>query len=175
MTYVDLQCEWCGVWFKRKLAYFKRSGPHAFCSQRCTGLRRRQHKSDAEKKSEKRDYDAAYRQKNAERIKALKHAHFQNTYDPEKARVERKKRMPYHVEYLRRRMQDPAYRKAKVDYDIKRRAKIHYGPFADCDLILREIQNAVDARMTDYEIRLQQGTLNKNQNRKRKLYEQTRR
>lgn len=175
MRYIHLQCEWCGKKMQRLTVWFLRAGPHSYCGRECSGYARRKYRTPEAKQSAKADYDAIYRQKNADRIKHRKHEAFKAAYDPEKAKIERKKRMPYHVEYLRRRMQDPKYRQAKVEYDIKRRAKINYGAFADCDDILRKIEQSVALQMSDYEIRIQQGTLNKNLKRKRALHEQTRR
>lgn len=168
MTMIQLQCETCGAQFERQLTQYKRTGPHAYCDRECAGIGRRKGKTQAQKRSEKAAYDKEYRAVNITEIKLRKSEYFQKTYDPEKARVERKKRMPKHVEYCRR----PEYRKWKNAYDIKYNAKRAFGDFGEAAILLKEIETEVASRMSDYEIRLQQGTLNKAQTRK-KLYVKT--
>lgn len=164
-TIITLQCQWCGDPFKRRLAHFVRSGPNAYCSRECAGYGRRKEKSDAQKRAEKSEYDSQYRQEKRAIIKARKAEYFQRTYDPQKAAVERKKRMPYHVEYCRR----PEYRAKKHEYDIHYNAKRAFGPFGEAFVILNQLDAAIKSRMSKYEIRIQQKTLNKSQQRKRAL------
>lgn len=151
----------------RRKVLFIRSGPHSFCDRTCSGLNRRQHKSDNEKRAAKSAYDRIYRKKNRREIKRKKREHFQRTYDPIKAAIERKKNMARHVEYCRR----PEYRKKKHGYDIGYNARRRYGPFAEVAIVLRKVEAEVEKRMSKYDIRIQQGTLNKAQTRKKALYE----
>lgn len=72
----------------------------------------RRWKTIEEKIALKAAYDRDYRKKNAVRIKADHAAYFQRTYDPVKAAIERKKKMPVHVEYCRQ----PIYRAYKQGY-----------------------------------------------------------
>lgn len=170
-TTIQLRCEWCGAPVVRLLASWKKTGPHAFCDRKCFSANRVIERTVAQKKADKAAYDREYRVKNRRRIKRRKAEHFQRTYDPEKAAIDRQKRMPRHIEYCRQ----PEYRKWKKKYDSGYRAKKHFGEFADCAELLAKLEKTVAARMTDYEIRLNQGTLNKIQKRKRALYAQTKR
>ncbi len=76
-------------------------GALLYCNRLCAGRGRRKGKSKEQCVAEKRLYDIAYRAKNRAMLKVKKAAYFQRTYDPAKAAVERKKRMPRHVEYCR--------------------------------------------------------------------------
>lgn len=165
---VTLTCETCGTPFKRELSRWLKTGPHAYCDRECAGIGRRKGKSQTQKKQDKAEYDRQYRTKNRKRLKAIKAEWFQRTYDPEKARIYRKKIMPRHVEYCRQ----PRYKKWKSKYDLKYRNQRKFGAFADCAVLLAKLEKTVAARMTDYEIRKSQGTINKMQNRKR-AYENT--
>lgn len=162
---LTLQCEWCGATVMRTECVFLRNGPHVFCGRKCSSERRQQHKTDSQKRAAKADYDREYRAQNLRRIRRKKKAYFQRTYDPAKAAVERKKNMPRHVEYCR----SPEYRKWKHRYDVKYNAKRAYGDFGESFILLKKIENEVGKRMSDYEIRLQQGTLNKRQTRTKQL------
>lgn len=158
-------CAHCGSEADRPTGHVKRSrarGHRLFCSRKCGGLGRRQHKPKAQKVFEKRLYDMEYRAKNRAMLKAKKHAYFRATYDPAKAAVERKRRMPKHVEYCRR----PEYKKWKSNYDRQYRAR-EYGAWAECYLLLLDIDNEVNSRMSDYDVRMANGTLNKRQQRRR--------
>lgn len=170
-AYLSLICDYCGRRFQRLEAHIV-SAPcvHSFCGRECSGLGRRKGKTADQLKAEKAAYDRIYRAKNIRHIKALKREHFKRTYDPERARIERRAKMPRHVEYCRQ----PEYRKWKKKYDLKYRSKRLFGPFSESYILLQKIQKEVDKRMSDYQIRMQQGTLNKLQTRRRKLYEKTR-
>jgi CRISPR/Cas system CSM-associated protein Csm2 small subunit len=146
----------------------KRDGKPLYCNKVCFGLSRRTNKTDEQKKEEKRLYDIAYREKNLARIKTGKHEWFQRTYDPVKAAVERKKKMPQHVEYCRQ----PEYKKKKQVYDAQHRAKKQFGEFYESFLILQQIDQEVASRASKYEIGLENGTINKAQTRRRN-YERT--
>jgi len=146
--------------FKGEINRAIKNGYQVRCSQVCSGIARRSNKTPEQKKLEKQAYDKEYRAKNLEVIKAKKSAHFKKTYDPVKAAIERKKRMPKHVEYCRR----PEYKAWKVEYDKKYRAKQDYGEFADCFLLTQQIFSLIDNR----EIKYINGLTNKSQIRKRK-------
>jgi hypothetical protein len=134
----------------------------------CAGFGRRKNKTADQKKEEKRLYDIAYREKNLARIKAGKHEWFKRTYDPAAAAIERKKKMPQHVEYCRR----PEYKAYKQKYDQQYRAKKIYGEFHESFLILQKIDQEVASRASKYDIALENGTINKAQHRRRE-YERT--
>lgn len=133
-----------------------------YCDRRCSGLGRRKGKTKAQRVAEKRLYDMAYRAANLERLKAEKRAYFQRTYDPRKAAIERKKRMHLHVEYCRQ----PRYKAWKRQYDQKYRDS-EYGPFADAARLAIDLNREVKSRSSNYEIRRQNQTGNKRQDRTR--------
>ena len=141
----------------------RKAGLSLYCSRECSALGRRKHKSIAQRRAEKAAYDEEYRAKNAAMLKAKKAAYFALTYDPVTAAVDRQKTMARHVEYCRQ----PAYRAYKREYDRHYRAETEYGPFAEAFLALTDLQNEIDARSSDYEIRQQSGTFGKAQKRKR--------
>lgn len=137
----------------------KKVGLNIYCSKECSSLGRRLNKSEEQKKLDKKQYDAAYRETNKDKIKIKKHEYFKKTYDSAKAAIERKKNMPRHVEYCRR----PEYKAKKKNYDILYRAKINYGEFWESALIINEIEKHID----DREVRQENNLHNKSQKRKR--------
>ena len=146
-------CSHCGTKGDRLAGHINRArkiGASLYCNRECAGLgRRKPPKSRAQKIAEKAAYDRKYRARNIERLKAEKRAYFQRTYDPAKAAVERKKRMPRHVEYCRQ----PEYRAKKHIYDVRRYHEKAYGPLADASLLLKDLVSNINKRMTDYEVR----------------------
>ena len=170
MALMEIICASCGAPFMKATGEINRSirrGAPIYCNRLCAGIARRKNKSKAQKVEEKRLYDIEYRAKNQEKLKEAKSAYHQRTYDPEKARIERQKKMPRHIEYCRR----PEYREYKRAYDRKRRAQLQYGPFDECFLLLQDIDFEVGSRMTDYEVRIANNTYGKAQKRRRE-YEQ---
>lgn len=122
-------------------------------------------------KARKAAYDKRYRKLNRARLKAEHAAYFQRTYDPVKAAVERKKRMPKHVEYCRQ----PWYVAWKREYDKKRRAR-KFGAFADAYKVLLQLVKEVKKQMPDrFERYAQAGRQQWNpinqERRRRKIYE----
>jgi hypothetical protein len=162
---ITVRCSYCGDPIKRERGHVTRSsqlGLRQFCGRRCFGLDRRKGKTKAQKVAEKRLYDMAYRGKNRAMLKAKKRAYFERTYDPSKAAVERKKRMHLHVAYCRQ----PRYKAWKREYDRKYRAR-EYGPFAEAYMLAVNLNREVKSRASNYEIRIQNQTLNKRQARSR--------
>lgn len=159
-------CAHCGKPVRQSVSAINRAqriGAPIYCDRVCSGLGRRTHKTKAQKVSEKRMYDMEYRRKNRKLLKAKKRAYFERTYDPVKAAKERKARMHLHVAYC----QQPAYKRYKRRYDRQHRAQKLYGPFAEAALLLQKIEHEVSTRITNYEVRQINGTLNKTQERKR--------
>lgn len=146
-----------------------KAGLNIYCDRKCAGFGRRDNKTTNQRKEEKRLYDIEYRNKNKDMLKVKKAAYFKATYDPEKAAIERKKRMPKHIEYCRQ----PEYRAKKKQYDSQYLAKKNYGEFWESALLIMDIDNEVSARMTDVEIRQVKGTLN-NKLQRRRQYERER-
>lgn len=161
-------CAYCGKEGHRRSGEVNRAnrtGMNLYCDRECAGRGRRSLvvKSVDQQKAEKAAYDREYRERNREARKAQKAAYYKRTRDPIKEAEIRKSRMHLHVEYCRR----PEYRGKKKIYDRQYRAKKFYGDFAECFLLTMAIRDECLSRMTDYEIRLEKGTLNKSQQRKR--------
>lgn len=116
MSLITLNCTRCGKRARKLSGGVNRSrrlGLPLYCGRRCAGLARRKHKTKAQRIEEKRLYDIEYKKRNEAALKVKRAAYFQRTYDPVKAAIERKKRMPRHVEYCRQ----PWYREWKRQYD----------------------------------------------------------
>ncbi|MDP9954731.1 hypothetical protein J2X97_000368 [Epilithonimonas hungarica] len=155
-------CHYCQKEIEKTAGHVNRAkkmGLNLFCNRECAGFSRRSKLSDIEKKALKAEYDKNYRAENHDSIKKRKADYFKKTYDPAKASVERKKRMPKHIEYCR----TEKYKKYKKDYDKKYRAKKNYGDFWECKLLVQEISNEYENR----KIKEQNQLINKSQKRKR--------
>jgi len=162
----SLSCPQCATQFHAAQSHINRAargGSHVYCGRECAGIARRKHKTDDQKKREKAEYDKARRLELADRIKAEKAEFHRRTYDPERAAIERKRRMPKHVEYCRR----PEYRAKKAEYDREYRAKMEFGEFWEAAILALDIRRTCLELSDDTEIRRQNGTLNKHQNRRR--------
>lgn len=163
-------CDHCKTEFETEAGRVnraKRAAAPLYCGKRCSGLGRRLKNppTEAERKEAKRLYDAKYRTDKAEELKAKKREYFKRTYDPEVAAVERKKRLPKHLEYCRR----PEYRAWKKEYDRAYRAGKEFGEFAEAFLLLQDINGEIEKRASRYDIYLTNGTLNKALMRRRSL------
>lgn len=163
---MKVTCAYCGKDVQREVGAVNRAlkaGLNIYCDRKCAGLGRRVERTEAERKELKRLYDEKRRIDLADRIKAQHAAYFKRTYDPGKAAIERKKRMPYHVEYCRR----PEYRAYKREYDKVRRSKLVFGEFYEAAILLWELETEIADRATKQDIRATNGTLNKWQTRRR--------
>lgn len=143
----------------------KKEGYKIFCSLACSSEARRLHKTKEQKVAEKYLYDMEYRSKNKAMLKVKKAIAFQNRpeYRKEYEKEYRKKNMKRHVEYC----QDPEYKEWKKKYDSEYRAKRMFGPFWEAYLLTLNIDREVGSRMSDYEVRMANGTINKAQQRRR--------
>lgn len=162
---MKFRCAYCGSAADKTSGAVNRArvaGLNLYCDRKCASLGRRKGKTKAQLVEEKRLYDIEYRAKNLDRIKVYKREYSKRTYDPTTAAIERKKRMPKHVEYCRR----PEYRVKKSVYDRKRRAA-EYGDFAEAFLLTIDLNREIKGRMTNHEIKWENGTANKAQHRKR--------
>lgn len=147
---VTVACAHCGRLHEKLPGHVNRArkqGMKLFCGRRCMGLAKRTGKTKLQRVKEKRLYDAEYRRKNRALLKEKKAAYFRQTYDPAKAAVERKKRMPRHVEYCRQ----PKYKAYKREYDRQYRAK-EYGPFAEAYMLAIDLNREIKQRMSNHEI-----------------------
>ena len=165
---VLLACPVCQQPFYRRAAEVRyRLGKgkcrRVFCSRACSQeSRKTDFRTPEQKKVDKATYDAQYASKNKDRIKARNAAYFKRTYDPAKASIERKAKMPRHVEYCRR----PEYRAYKRIYDARRRSSA-YGEFSEVYTTLMDLNKAITCRSKKKEIYETNNTLNKSQRRKR--------
>jgi len=163
-----MNCALCGGLVRQPVGAINRAianGQRIYCGRKCAGLGRRKLIQSDEKKEAKRLYDAARRERLRDEICAYKREHHKRTYDPAKAAVERKARMPKHVEYCRR----PEYVAYKSSYDQQRRAKIQFGEFYESALLLMQVESEIESRATRQQIMQANGTYNKAQARKRTL------
>ncbi len=119
-------------------------------------MRPRDRRSKGQKVKDKRLYDIEYRKRNRDLLKAKQQAYHLKTYDPDKERIKRKERMPRHVEYCRQ----PEYKRWKREYDRQYRAK-KYGPFAESYMLTIDLNRAIKGRMTNEQIKWENGTFNK--------------
>jgi hypothetical protein len=163
-------CPQCKLPFKAsagRVNQAQKRGAPLYCDRICSGLARRLAcpPTDEQRRAAKAAYDAVYRDRNLERIKAWKADHYRRTRDPVKEAAIRKARMHLHVEYCRR----PEYKAWKSAYDTQYRAKKDFGPFAEAALLLQDIEREIDAQATRYEVYRTNGTLNKAQTRRRAL------
>lgn len=150
-------CDHCKKEFQAK------SNRAKYCGKPCSYLGHRKNKSTEQMKKEKAEYDRQYRLKNKEMLKKKKAEWFQRTYDPEKARIERKKNIQRHVEYCRQ----PKYRAKKKLYDQKRLATKNYGEFWEASITLVALQKQCRSKISAYESRKERGLLNKTLERSR--------
>ncbi len=146
-----------------------RQGAPLYCDRECAGLGRRKHKSLAQRKAEKAEYDRRRRRELGDELLAKKREayHAAVAADPDsvraKQREHRRKRKAAHLEYCRR----PEYREWKRQYDRRHLAEKHFGPFAEAALVLRDLEQAVLDRASRYDLDLASGKLNKATRRKR--------
>ena len=146
-------CRSCGDVVRQKPSAINRAireGKPLYCDRTCAGIARRI--STSQKKRQKRIYDANRRIEKAAEIREKKADYHQRTYNPEKAREQRRAGMGRHVQYCRR----PEYVAKKADYDLDRRAK-EYGPYADAYLLLLDLEREIRSRATSYERRKARG------------------
>lgn len=163
------RCAHCGKVADKSAGHVNRArerGLNLYCNRRCSGLGRRQGKTKTQKVAEKKAYDAEYRIKNREALKAKKHEHFKRTYDPVEAAKVRKARMPYHVEYCRQ----PAYKAKKRDYDRRHRAA-EFGEFAEAYMLTIDLNREIKGRKTNEQIKYENGRTNLSQRREREAHQ----
>jgi len=160
MTIVN--CQYCNKEIEKRecdIVRANKEGYKLFCDLTCAGLSHRVERTKEEKKLLKREYDIKFRAERAETIKAKKAEYFKRTYNPEKAAIGRKERMPKHVEYCRR----PEYKAWKKEYDQTFRAKKTYGEFWEAAIILFELEANIDNKLAKKDNNL----INKSLKRKR--------
>ena len=145
-----------------------RKGAPLYCSKACFSIARRKNKTREQLKEQKRLYDQEYRAKNKDRLKIKKAAAYKADPPRERERAYRQAHMKRHVAYCR----NPSYVAWKKKYDRAYRCKKSFGGYWEAASILLEIEDEIDSRATDYNIRCANGTLNKKLERGRS-YERT--
>lgn len=144
---MKLTCAHCSVEFERCAGHVNRQRRVAgenvpfFCSQACSGARRRQ--SIEEKKRKKSEYDRLRREELAEELRVKRKEYHRRTYNPAKAAEKRKDRMGWHVEYCRRYYADPDRKQAKVKYDFRQRNKELDEEWQEAFAVLLELEREV--------------------------------
>jgi len=159
------RCAHCGKIVDKPSGHVNRArkaGLNLYCNRRCSGFGRRTGKTQAQKREEKRLYDIEYQAKNREKRLAQKREYHKRTYDPVEAAKARKKRMPYHVEYCRR----PDYKAWKREYDRRYRAA-EFGEFAEAYMLTIDLNREIKGRITNAQVKYQNGCTNKSQRRER--------
>jgi hypothetical protein len=165
MTMRRIKCAHCGKrpWKPvQAINRAERAGAPLYCNRTCAGLARRNGKTKAQRREEKRLYDMNNRATNPT-LKARRHEQHLRNYDPVAAAVVRKARMPQHLEYCRR----PEYRAWKSAYDKRHLAEKQYGPAAEAAMVLRDLEREIRSRMNAYEVAQASGTFGKRQGRQR--------
>lgn len=118
----------------------KKLGKNIYCNRICSGLGRRKNLTKEQKIQQKSDYDAKYRKEQADALKLRKAEYHKKSYDPQKAAIARKARMPYHVEYCRK----PEYQAKKAEYDKRHLSQKKYGEFWESALILNDLERKIN-------------------------------
>lgn len=166
MSTIQFTCPQCGGLAEKDIGNYNRAikgGYKVYCSRVCSGIGRRSGKTVDQLKAEKAEYDKQYRYYQKDCIKEKKAAAFKKDYaaNPEKYKEERKRRYPKHLKYL----QSPEYKKWKREYDQHYVSKRLYGEFAECHILLKQIDKTNDYTK---EQRFQDGLLSRTTKSKRK-------
>src|ERR1700682_3326939 len=161
---MKFKCAYCRKVADKPKGHVNRAraqGLNLYCDRRCSGLGRRDGKTKAQRREEKRLYDMEYR-KTSPTLKARRHSFHVRTYDPAKAAIGRKKRAPAHAEYCRQ----PWYKAWKKEYDARYRAS-KLGAFAEAYQLTIELNREIKRRFNHDQIKYENGCTNKSQRRER--------
>lgn len=159
---MTIQCHWCGKDIEKKTGHINRAkkmGLNLFCGRVCFGLNRRTTQED--KIEKKRLYDIEYRAKNDAIRRVQQKAYNESPAGRAMQKRNREKFKESHLEYCRTEQ----YRKWKKAYDEKYHAKYNYGEFWEAALVVKEIEVVIEPEKL--EVKIQKGTYNKSQKRKR--------
>jgi hypothetical protein len=165
-----VKCNQCSAQFECSGARANRAskiGAPLYCGRACAGLGRRLKNTPTEKerKAAKAVYDREYRALNHELLRQKKAIWHRDHYDRERAAVERKKRMPQHVEYCRH----PEYKAYKHEYDARRK-EAEYAEWAETWRLLLDLEKEIRSQASAYERRVANGYYLRNaQKRRREL------
>lgn len=137
-------------------------GAPVYCGRICSGLARRNNKTIEQKKEEKRLYDIGYRNgPRRQEILDLRKAYYKTEAGRASSKRNRDNRKQAHLEYIR----TDKYRKWKHEYDQVHVAKKEYGELWESHLVLKQIIKEIEPEIK--EVKIQKGTYNKSQKRKR--------
>jgi hypothetical protein len=122
------------------------------------------------KKELKRLYDIEYRKKQGLLLKAKKQAYYRRDYqeNPDKYRLVRLRKRDWQRAYAKKYNANPEWKAYKKEYDREYRAKRKFGDWWVCHVLLMKLEDEIGARMSKYEIGLQNKTINKAMNRGRR-------
>lgn len=157
-----IQCHWCGNDVEKEIGHINRAkkmGLNLFCSKACFGLNKRTSKQ--EKVEKKRLYDLMYREKKSEELRAKKREYYKTPAGRAVQKRNRENMKERHREYIK----SERYKKWKYEYDQKYHAKYNYGEFWESHLTLKAIEVVIEPEKL--EVKIQKGTYNKSQKRKR--------
>lgn len=158
-------CAHCGTEFEKKTGDVNRAnkmGLRLFCGRICAGFGRRKNRTIEENKRIKAEYDKEYRVKNRERINERTQDYNSSPAGRAMQKRNREKFKQSHLEYCRTEEYRNQYKKP---YDQKYHAKKKYGEFFEAALILDQIETLILPERK--EAKIQKGTYNKSQHRKR--------
>lgn len=161
-----ISCSWCGKQTSYETGHInraKKNGNKLYCGKECSGFGRRSDKDVAAKKEAKRLYDIAYRAKNKELLKVKKEAYYQTPAGRATQKRNRDKMKECHRQYIK----TPEYRAWKREYDRKYLGKKQYGEFWEAYILINDLDREINSRISDYDCRVLNGTLNKRLKRRR--------
>lgn len=168
---MKINCAYCGKECDKLSGHVNRArklGYGVYCNRKCSGLAKKINKSKEQRKKDKAAYDRQYRSNNKAAIKKKKAAYFKADYiaKPDKYKAARASQKENHRKCINR----PEYKEYKKNYDQKYLATKKYGEYAEAVIILRQIEDLIDRRMS----RQDRDCHNKNQKRKKlwKSYQQ---
>lgn len=173
---INITCENCKKTFsltkrenrKREWNLSKGVTKHVFCSLMCSGKFRAIGKDEIKKRhaeylKNKMANDPIFREKRLNRKRQY--------YQERKIEIEKKMKMkrttPEYKAERAKYLASEKYKKYKQKYDRIHRCKKKYGEFWESASILIDMENEIKNKMSKYEIRLINGTINKALNRSR--------
>lgn len=155
-------CAHCGNPFDKVTGHVNRArklGLNIYCNRTCSGLGRRTSKE--EKKKVKSDYDRKRRNELADILKEKAKKYNASPAGRAMQKRNRDKFKENHRQYIK----SDSYRKWKHEYDQKYHARKNYGEFWEAFIVLKEIDVIIEPEKD--ECKIQKGTYNKSQKRKR--------
>lgn len=159
-----VKCAYCGKDTEKYTGHVNRArkmGLNVYCDRKCSGLGRRDERTEEEKKRAKAEYDKKYLARNFEKRKRQAQEYNASPAGRAMQKRNREKFKESHLEYCR----TEKYKQWKKQYDKQHLAKKKYGEFWESAIILNEIDTIIQPEK--YNIRLEKGTFNKSQKRKR--------